>query len=169
MEGSASGCPSHHHHRAGALIHHCAALAKRSAVLFNGRSAHFGRHDVLHHRRRDRHDPHGRAHRYRHDKNEKARCRYHAFVFARLYHHGLGAGLTGARIAGAVRAEFNSHSIRRMRCRRVSRRVASAHAVFYRAAAVACRMLRRRIPSGVLCPAGISRRRVRFRRRRPAP
>ena len=42
MEGSASGCPSHHHHRAGALIHHCAALAKRSAVLFDGRSAHFG-------------------------------------------------------------------------------------------------------------------------------
>ena len=80
MEGSASGCPSHHHHRAGALVHHCAALAKRSAVLFNGRRAHFGRHDVLHHRRRDRHDPHGRAHRYRHDKNEKARCRYHAFV-----------------------------------------------------------------------------------------
>lgn len=59
MEGSASGCPSHHHHRAGALVHHCAALAKHSAVIFNGRRAHFGRHDVLHHRRRDRHDPHG--------------------------------------------------------------------------------------------------------------
>ena len=59
MEGSASGCPSHHHHRSGALVHHCAALAKRSAVIFNGHRAHFGRHDVLHHRRRDRHDPHG--------------------------------------------------------------------------------------------------------------
>ena len=114
--------------------------------------------------------PDGRAHRYRHDKKRKGSVSLSRFRFS------LGFIITVSEpdlqvLASQVPSVPNLILILSVACGVGVFLVVSLlrMLLFYRAAAAACRMLRRRVSSGVLCPAGISRRRVRFRRRDDRP